>query len=142
VVYYRNQLQRRLQNMEEWRYFDRYQTPVHRVTLQGLDYALIYRNPIQHHVPSQNIGQPNTLNLFGYNLAADGDLTLFWQNPGLAEEQELWAGLAPAGIENTGQDTHWWNDTREWVLFGQGRGAYRFLPSAPGSGRQWGHSIH
>jgi hypothetical protein len=107
VVYYRNQLQRRLQNMEEWRYFDRYQTPVHRVTLQGLDYALIYRNPIQHHVPSQNIGQPNTLNLFGYNLAADGDLTLFWQNPGLAEEQELWAGLAPAGIENTGQDTHW-----------------------------------
>jgi len=107
VVYYRNQLQRRLQNMNEWHYFEEHHTPAHRVTLQGLDYALVYRNPIQHHVPPQLIDQSSLMNLFGYNLAADGGLTLFWQNLNLTGGQELWAGLAPAGIEDAGQETYW-----------------------------------
>ncbi len=103
LVYYRHQLQRRLQDMDVWRYFDRHYTPVHRVTLQGLDYALVYRNPIEHHVRRPGNSLPGVITTFGYNLAADGMLTLFWQNLGLEAQQELWMGLAPA----IGGETHW-----------------------------------
>jgi hypothetical protein len=103
LVYYQHQLQRRMQDMNVWHYFDRHYTPVHRVTLQGLDYALVYRNPIEHHVHWQDNSLPGVITTFGYNLAADGMLTLFWQNLGLEAQQELWMGLAPA----TGGETHW-----------------------------------
>jgi hypothetical protein len=96
MVYYRHQLQRRLQDMDVWRFFDKHYAPVHRVTLQGLDYALVYRNPIEHHVHWQDNSLPGVITTFGYNLAADGMLTLFWQNLGLEAQQELWMGLAPA----------------------------------------------
>jgi hypothetical protein len=103
LVYYRHQLQRQLQDMDVWRYFDRHYTPVHRVTLQGLDYALVYRNPIEHHVRWQDSNQPDRFRTFGYNLAPEGTLTLFWQNLGLEAQQELWMGLAPA----LGGEAHW-----------------------------------
>jgi 4-amino-4-deoxy-L-arabinose transferase-like glycosyltransferase len=103
LVYYRHQLQRRLQDMDVWRYFEKHYLPVYRVTLQGLDYALVYRNPIQNHVHWQDNSLPDTFRTFGYNLAADGTLTLFWQNLGLKAQQELWMGLAPA----IGGETRW-----------------------------------
>jgi hypothetical protein len=94
LVYYRHQLQRRSQDVNVWRYFERHYSPDHRVTLQGLDYALIYRNPIDHHIQWQENSVPGIFTAFGYDLAANGTLTLFWQNVGLKEQQELWAGLA------------------------------------------------
>ena len=96
LVYYQHQLQRQLQQMDVWRYFEEHYAPVQRVTLQGLDYALVYRNPIQHHVDWRQNGLPGDFRVFGYNLAEDGSLRLFWQNEGLAGEQKLWAGLVPA----------------------------------------------
>ena len=80
LVFYRRQLQSELHDPNLWRYFERHYTPVQRVTLQGLDYALIYRNPIEQHVCTQDNSLPDVLTPFGYNLAADGNLTLFWQN--------------------------------------------------------------
>jgi uncharacterized membrane protein len=93
LVYYRHQLQRRFQDINLWRYFEKHYSPVHRVTLQGLDYVLVYHNPIDHHVYWQENGLPGIVTPFGYDLADDGTLTLFWQNLGLAEQQELGAGL-------------------------------------------------
>lgn len=103
LVFYRHQLQRHLQDMNLWHYFDKHSAPVHRVTLQGLDYALVYRNPIEHHISWQDNSLPGLFTTLGYNLATDGTLTLFWQNLGLEEQQEIWAGLAPA----TGGKTRW-----------------------------------
>jgi hypothetical protein len=61
--------------------------------MQGLDYALVYHTPIQHQVVAKENSLPQTATL-GYNLATDGQLTLFWQNFGLG--QPIWAGLHPA----------------------------------------------
>ncbi len=93
VVYYINQWQRHLQQADVWRYLQKHALPAHRVRLQGLDFALVYRNPIQNRINWRENSLPNTFTL-GYNLAVDGTLTLFWQNLGLA--QPVWAGLAPA----------------------------------------------
>ncbi len=95
-VYYRNQLQRDLQDMHLWYYLQRRSNPVHRITLHGLDYVLIYQNPIQQHVDWKENGLPDVLTIFGYNISSNGNLTLFWQNLGLEQQQELWVGLAPA----------------------------------------------
>jgi hypothetical protein len=80
VVFYRRHLQSRLHDPNLWRYFGQHYKPVKSVTLQGLDYALVYRNPIQQHLCTQDNNLPDALTPFGYNLAADGNLTLFWQN--------------------------------------------------------------
>jgi hypothetical protein len=103
LVYYRHQLQRRMQDAGVWHYYDRHQTPVYTVRLQGLDYALIYHNPIENHVPGQENGLPGMFSVLGYNLEADGSLVLFWQNLGLEPSQSPWAGLAPAA----GGETRW-----------------------------------
>ncbi len=102
-VYYCNQIQRNLQNMDVWHYLQRSSTPIHRITLHGLDYVLIYQNPIQHHIDWKENGLPGVLTIFGYNIPSDGNLTLFWQNLGLDNNQELWAGLTPA----TGGEIEW-----------------------------------
>lgn len=95
LVYYQNQLQRDLQkNMEVWHYFKDHYAPVHRITLHNLDYALIYRNPIEHHLDWTKNGLSDILSIFGYNLSPNGNLTLFWQNLGVDQTQKLWAGLA------------------------------------------------
>jgi hypothetical protein len=93
LVYYYNLIQRDLQWPEQWQYFQQHHSPVHRVTLHGLDYVLIYRNPIQHHVDREANSLPRAFTAFGYNLSADGQLTLFWQNSGLGQRQLL-VGLA------------------------------------------------
>ncbi len=98
LVFYRRQLQSELHDPNLWRYFDRHYTPVKSVTLQGLEYALIYRSPIEQHIcaPDDSVG--NTLTLFGYNLAADGALTLFGQTlKGGDRLPAVRAGLVPAG---------------------------------------------
>ncbi len=94
LVYYINQLQRHTQrNDDVWRYFDRHSPPVYRVTLNGLEYAWVYRNPIEHHVNWQENSLPGAINIFGYNITPKGELILFWQNLGLNDER-LWAGLS------------------------------------------------
>lgn len=100
VIYYVNRLQRRLPQADVWRYFEQHQVPTHRIILQGLDYVLIYQNPIRQRITWQNNSLPNTA-VLGYNLAADGQLTLFWQNQGFG--RQIWAGLTPAA----GGETAW-----------------------------------
>jgi hypothetical protein len=102
LVFYRRQLQSELHDPALWRYFDRHYTPVKSVALQGLDYALIYRNPIEQHVCVQDNALAASLTPFGYALAADGELTLFWQatNTKMEGSDRLPAvqvGLAPIG---------------------------------------------
>jgi hypothetical protein len=94
VVYYYNVVQRDLQWPEQWTYYRRRRAPVHRISRFGLDYVLIYRNPIRHQVDRQANRIPRALTAFGYNLEPDGRLTLFWQNEGL-EDRSLQVGLAP-----------------------------------------------
>jgi 4-amino-4-deoxy-L-arabinose transferase-like glycosyltransferase len=94
VVYYYNLIQRDFLWVEQWQYFRAHRAPVHRVTLHGLDYVLIYRNPIQHQVDRQANSLAGLLTVFGYNLAPTGQLTLFWQNQGL-DDGQLLVGLAP-----------------------------------------------
>jgi hypothetical protein len=104
LVFYRRQLQSRLHDPNLWRYFDEHYTPVHRVTLQGLDYALVYRNLIEHHICVQDGSRPDALTPFGYSLAADGNLTLYWQNlTGGDQPSEARAGLTSA----TDGETRW-----------------------------------
>jgi hypothetical protein len=103
LVFYRRQLQSELHDPNLWHYLDQHYTPIQRVTLQGLDYALIYRNPIQQHICAQDNSLANTLMPFGYNLAADGNLTLFWQNLKGGDRPEVQVGLTPAG----GGETRW-----------------------------------
>ncbi|MCB0166956.1 MAG: glycosyltransferase family 39 protein [Anaerolineae bacterium] len=93
VVYYFNVLQRDMGWPEQRAYFEQHQTPIHRVTLQGLDYVVIYRNPIEHQVDRKANSAAGLLTTFGYNLQSDGRLTLFWQNLGL-NEAPLLVGVA------------------------------------------------
>lgn len=95
LVYYYNVVQRNLQWGAQWRYFNRHHWPERRVTLHGLDYVLVYRNPIQNRVDRKANSLPRVFTTFGYNLAGDGQLTLFWQNLGLGRRQ-LRLGLAPS----------------------------------------------
>ncbi|MCB9100698.1 MAG: glycosyltransferase family 39 protein [Anaerolineales bacterium] len=94
VVYYYNVLQRNMAWPEQQVYFEEHQTPVHRVTMQGLDYVVIYRNPIEHRVDRKANSAAGWLTTFGYNLRPNGQLTLFWQNNGL-NKSPLLVGLAP-----------------------------------------------
>lgn len=94
VVYYYNVVQRNLQWPEQWTYFQQHHEPAHRLSRFGLDYVLIYRNPIRHQVDRQANHIPRALTAFGYNLAPGGRLTLFWQNEGLGD-RSLRLGLAP-----------------------------------------------
>ncbi|MEW5956345.1 MAG: glycosyltransferase family 39 protein [Chloroflexota bacterium] len=94
MVYYYNLVQRNLQWPEQWTYFQRHAAPVHRVTLHGLDYVLIYRNPIRQQVDREANSLPGALTAFGYNLSPTGHMTLFWQNLGLGD-RPLLVGLAP-----------------------------------------------
>lgn len=93
LVYYYNVIQRDLQWMEQWRYFEKHYVPEHRVTLHGLDYVLIFHNLIQHQVDRKANSLPGIFTTFGYNLTAEGRLTLFWQNLGLGRRL-LSVGLA------------------------------------------------
>jgi uncharacterized membrane protein len=101
LVFYRRHLQSELHDPNLWRYFDQHYTPVQRVTLHGLDYALIYRNPIQQHFCTQDNNLPDALTPFGYNLAADGNLTLFWQNLKGDNRPEAQVGLTSAADGET-----------------------------------------
>lgn len=94
-IYYYNVTQRNLQVTEQWRYFSQHYSPEYRVALHGLDYVLIYRNPIQNPVDRKPNSLAGVFTTFGYNLAANGQLTLFWQNLGIGQ-RHLWIGLAPS----------------------------------------------
>lgn len=113
VVYYYNVLQRDMGWPEQVAYFVQHQTPIHRVTMQGLDYVVIYRNPIEHQVDRKANSAAGLLTAFGYNLRPNGQLTLFWQNRGL-NNAPLLVGLAPSpgvypadGHAANGQDRKW-----------------------------------
>jgi 4-amino-4-deoxy-L-arabinose transferase-like glycosyltransferase len=111
LVFYRRQLQSKLHDPNLWHYFDQHYLPAERVTLQGLDYALIYRNPIQQHICAPDNSLADDLVPFGYNLAADGALTLFWQNVKGGDRLDVQVGLAPA----TGGETRSQRDPERWV---------------------------
>jgi hypothetical protein len=118
LVFYRRQLQSELHDSALWRYFDRHYKPVKTVTLQGLDYALIYRNPIEQHICAQADGLADALTPFGYSLAADGTLTLVWQATNMKEGDRLPAvrvGLVPAA----GGETHSQGDPPPGVPLGE-----------------------
>ncbi len=102
VVLYRTQLQLE-EDMKVGQYFEKHYPPTHRVRLQGLDYVLIYRNPVENYVNLQDNSLPDILTVYGYNLTTEGTLTLFWRNLGLDAQQELMVGLVPPG----GEETHW-----------------------------------
>lgn len=93
VVYYYNVLQRDMPWPEQRTYFEQHKIPVHRVTLTDLDYAVVYRNPIENQVNREANSLPGELTTFGYNLSPQGRLTLFWQNLGLADAK-LQVGVA------------------------------------------------
>jgi uncharacterized membrane protein len=115
IVYYYNLIQRHLEWAEQSRYFDKHYLPEYRVTLHGLDYVLIYRNPIQIQVERETNSLPGVFTTFGYNLAGDGQLTLFWQNRNLGRRQ-LWLGLAPSnGIYTSDTPTASSSSDRAWV---------------------------
>jgi hypothetical protein len=110
LVFYRRHLQSELHDPNLWRYFGEHYKPVKSITLQGLDYALIYRNPIEQRICTRDNSLPDVLTPFGYNLAADGSLTVFWQNleggdrmqaiqvglTSAADGETRWAACAPA----------------------------------------------
>ncbi|MBI1881580.1 MAG: glycosyltransferase family 39 protein [Chloroflexi bacterium] len=115
MIYYYNVVQRNLQRGDQWRYFDRHHLPEHRVTLHGLDYVLIYRNPIQNQIDREANSLPGIFTPFGYNLAGDGQLTLFWQNLGVGRQQ-LKVGLAPSnGVYSKDAPTASTIGARQWV---------------------------
>jgi hypothetical protein len=95
LVYYYNVVQRDFQSPDQWRYLSNHYLPRHRVTLHGVVYVSIYRNPIEHSVNRKANSRPNALTAFGYNLSPTGRLTLFWQNQGL-NGGRLLVGLAPS----------------------------------------------
>jgi 4-amino-4-deoxy-L-arabinose transferase-like glycosyltransferase len=101
LVYYLAHLQRNLCE-DTWSYFQQHSTPVHRVSLQGVDYVLIYHNPIEQRIHWQTNNPSNGLTVLGYNVADSGILTLFWQHLGM-DQPQLVAGLTPA----LGDTTHW-----------------------------------
>lgn len=92
VVFYHRLLQLG-KDENTWPYFSEHYSPEFRVTLDGVDYALLFRNPIQHNTFSDDNNVPNILTTFGYNLTVDGIFKLFWRNLGLGEHQLL-VGLA------------------------------------------------
>jgi 4-amino-4-deoxy-L-arabinose transferase-like glycosyltransferase len=115
MVYYYNVLQRDLAWPDQWRYFARHRSPAHRVNLQGLDYVLIYRNPIEHQVDREANRWPGRFAALGYNLSPDGHLTLFWQNRSEAR-QLLLVGVAPTdGVYPAGGAAVHATDSRQWV---------------------------
>jgi hypothetical protein len=115
MIYYYNVVQRNLEWAEQWRYFEAHQLPEHRINLHGLDYVLIYRNPIQHQVDREANSLPDLFTTFGYNLTGDGQLTLFWQNLGLGRRQ-VRVGLAPSnGIYAIDAPTASTIGERRWI---------------------------
>lgn len=111
-VYYVNVTQRGLLWPKQWSYFDQHQAPAFRLRLGGIDYVLVYRNPIEHQVDRELNYVPAAIRALGYSLSAQGDLTLIWQNEGLGQES-LWLGLAPTnGVFPAGQavppESRWW----------------------------------
>lgn len=96
VIYYQSQIQRNLQRLDVWNYLHRHKNPVHRVTLQGVDYVLVYASPLDHSVDPLENSLPDMYTL-GYNLDLSGQLTIVWQNLGF--EKPVWAGLLPVDGE-------------------------------------------
>jgi 4-amino-4-deoxy-L-arabinose transferase-like glycosyltransferase len=99
LVFYRDQLQRQLINPELLAYFQKHYEPEYVVNLKGVDYALIYAVPIEHHtaqqLPDEVAG--NKLILHGYRQANTKrgvlPVQLIWENRGMSEEDGLWAAL-------------------------------------------------
>lgn len=94
LVYYQAYLQRDLCS-DTWSFFRHHAVPVHQVTLQGVDYALIYRNPIQQRIHWQSGTASSDLIVLGYNVTERGALTFFSRQlkPG---QPQMVAGLTPA----------------------------------------------
>ncbi len=101
LVFYHRHLQSQLHDPNLWFYFDSYQAPVKGIKLQGLVYALIYRNPIEQHLCPRDNSLPDVLTPLGYNLSADGDLSFFWQNLAGGNRPEVRAGLTSAADGET-----------------------------------------
>jgi len=108
AVIYRNQIQRELPTPELVHYLLGHHTPVFTVTWQGVDYVYVYRLPLTHrsdwqisHLPGQatffgveEIGLTNAKTGEG-NETNPISLRLFWQNDGLAANQQWWVALQP-----------------------------------------------
>ncbi|MDM8527483.1 glycosyltransferase family 39 protein [Anaerolineales bacterium HSG24] len=96
LVYYINLIQRiaaRPEYQPVWHYLQRYHTPEHQIALHGIDYVLIYHNPIQYKIPAEANFLPDQLTFFGYNLTPDGNLTIIWQPS--KQGQQLQVNLIP-----------------------------------------------
>ena len=108
AVVYRNQIQRELPTPETVHYLLGHNTPVFTVTLQGVDYVYVYRLPVDRRGDWRVSRLPGQATFFG---VAETDLTsaqtgegegteidrislrLYWQNDGLAANQEWWVAL-------------------------------------------------
>jgi hypothetical protein len=98
IVYY---LYNRLVNSEDyyWPYFRDHQTPEYRATINGADYALVYRRPAQHQVSFLDHNVDDLLAVYGFDLEGDGNLRLYWHNAGVDQQQLLVGLAAPTGGE-------------------------------------------
>jgi hypothetical protein len=85
------------------------------MAIHGLDYVLIYRNPIQNQLDRKANSLPKVFTAFGYNLTSDGQLTLFWQNLGL-DQRRLLIGLTPSsGVYSIDAPTARADGEKHWV---------------------------
>jgi hypothetical protein len=107
AVVYRNQIQRELPTAELVNYFLQHHTPVHTVTLQGVDYVYVYHLPLTRRTNWEESRLPGRVTFFGIGDAGfNGETTmgiennsvsmrLYWQNDGLAASDKWWVALQP-----------------------------------------------
>ncbi len=108
AVVYRNQVQRELPTPEMVHYLLGHHTPVFTATLQGVDYVYVYRLPVELRGDWRVSRLPGQASFLGVaeaeptdTLTANGaemdpfSLRLYWQNDGLAANQEWWVALQP-----------------------------------------------
>jgi hypothetical protein len=104
VIYYYTISQRNLCDPAQRDYYSLHQQPIHRVTLHDLDYVRIYRNPIQNRIDREANSLSQVFRTFGYNLTADGQLSLFWQNLRFSQFNHI-VDLVPIGGETPAKRT-------------------------------------
>jgi hypothetical protein len=99
LIIYHHQLQLRIYNPDVLTYFQEHYEPEHVVGLNGVDYALIYAVPIEHHIDQRFSDKvaADKLILYGFRRANPRpgmlSLQLVWENQGVSEEDSLWAAL-------------------------------------------------
>jgi hypothetical protein len=120
VVFYINQTQRRLPSEGVLQFFQT-TTPVYTVTLNGLDYAWIYRAPAVTHIIRREARLVGQAELLGYTLTDEAgqpvttaypesvvNLSLYWEWQGKAENEPIRVSL----VDKNGKTRGWGNSVQ------------------------------